>query len=106
MVVVMGAGARKLVNDLPKQQKLQVDYPCILVYRESSTKQYVKPASADSATLLLRQTKALLISRVRAVYGGIYRYSRGRLSLSKMFIPSSTRFIPRIFPRGEVTDSH
>jgi hypothetical protein len=94
----MGAGARKLVNDLPKQQKLQVDYPCILVYRESSTKQYVKPASADSATLLLRQTKALLISRVRAVYGGIYRYSRGRLSLSKMFIPSSTR--------GEVTDSH
>jgi hypothetical protein len=102
----MGAGARKLVNDLPKQQKLQVDYPCILVYRESSTKQYVKPASADSATLLLRQTKALLISRVRAVYGGIYRYSRGRLSLSKMFIPSSTRFIPRIFPRGEVTDSH
>jgi hypothetical protein len=91
---------------LPKQQKLQVDYPCILVYRESSTKQYVKPASADSATLLLRQTKALLISRVRAVYGGIYRYSRGRLSLSKMFIPSSTRFIPRIFPRGEVTDSH
>jgi hypothetical protein len=38
MVVVMGAGARKLVNDLSKQQKLQVDYPRILVYRESSTK--------------------------------------------------------------------
>jgi hypothetical protein len=36
MVVV--AGARKLVNDLSKQQKLQVDYPHILVYRESSTK--------------------------------------------------------------------
>jgi hypothetical protein len=26
--------------------------------------------------------------------------------LSKTFMPSSTRFIPRIFPRGEVTDSH
>jgi hypothetical protein len=38
MVVVVGARARKLVNDLPKQQKLQVDYPRILVYRESSTK--------------------------------------------------------------------
>jgi hypothetical protein len=45
----MGARARKVVNDLPKQQKLQVDYPCILVYRENSTKQYVRPASADSA---------------------------------------------------------
>jgi hypothetical protein len=31
MVVVIRAGARKLVNDLPKQQKLQVDYPRILV---------------------------------------------------------------------------
>jgi hypothetical protein len=38
MVVVVGAGARKVANDLPKQQKLQVDYPRILVYRESSTK--------------------------------------------------------------------
>jgi hypothetical protein len=56
MVVVVGAKARKLVNDLPKQQKLQVDYPRILVYRESSTKQCVKPASADSAALLLRQS--------------------------------------------------
>jgi hypothetical protein len=56
MVVVVGAEARKLVNDLPKQQKLQVDYPRILVYRESSTKQYVKPASTDSAALLLRQS--------------------------------------------------
>jgi hypothetical protein len=55
-VVVVGAGARKLVNDLPKQQKLQVDYPCILVYRESGTKQCVKPASADSVALLLRQS--------------------------------------------------
>jgi hypothetical protein len=53
-VVVVGAGARKLVNDLLKQQKLQVDSR-ILVYRESSTKQYVKPASADSVGLLLRQ---------------------------------------------------
>jgi hypothetical protein len=56
MVVVVEAGARKLVNDLPKQQKLQVDYPRILVYRESSTKQYVKRALADSAALLLRQS--------------------------------------------------
>jgi hypothetical protein len=56
MVVAVEAGARKLVNDMPKQQKLQVDYPRILVYRESSTKQYVKPSSADSAGLLLRQS--------------------------------------------------
>jgi hypothetical protein len=56
MVVVVGAGAKKLVIDLSKQQKLQVDYPRILVYRESSTKQYVKPASVDSAALLLRQS--------------------------------------------------
>jgi hypothetical protein len=33
-----------------------VALPRILVYRESSTKQYVKPASADSAGLLLRQS--------------------------------------------------
>jgi hypothetical protein len=38
MVVAVGAEARKLVKDLPKQQKLQVDYPSILVCRESSTK--------------------------------------------------------------------
>jgi hypothetical protein len=56
MVVAVGAEARKLVNDLPKQHKLQVDYPRILVYRESSTKQCVKPASADSVVLLLRQS--------------------------------------------------
>jgi hypothetical protein len=54
MAVAMEAEAMKLVNDLPKQQKLQVDYPRILVYRESSTKQCVKPASADFAVLLLR----------------------------------------------------
>jgi hypothetical protein len=52
----VGAGARKLVNDLPKQQRLHVDYPRILVYRESSTKQCVRPISADSATPLLRQS--------------------------------------------------
>jgi hypothetical protein len=39
MVVVVGDGARNLVNDLPKQQNMQVDYPRILIYRESSTKQ-------------------------------------------------------------------
>jgi hypothetical protein len=54
VVVVVGAEARKHVNGLPKQQKLQVDCPHILVCRESSTKQYVRPASADSAGLLLR----------------------------------------------------
>jgi hypothetical protein len=52
----MGAGARKLVNDLSKQQRLQDDYPRILVYRESSTKEYVRPASTDSAAPLLRQS--------------------------------------------------
>jgi hypothetical protein len=56
MVVVMGAGARKLVNDLSKQHKLQVDYPRIMIYRESSTKQYVRPASADSVAPLLQQS--------------------------------------------------
>jgi hypothetical protein len=34
MVVAVEAEARNLVNDLPKQQKLQVDYPRILVRRE------------------------------------------------------------------------
>jgi hypothetical protein len=38
MVVAVGAGARKLVNGLPKQQKMQVDYPHILICKESSTK--------------------------------------------------------------------
>jgi hypothetical protein len=57
MVVVMGAGSRKLESDLPKQQKLKV-VGCLrtLVHRESSMKQYVKPASADSAVLQLRQS--------------------------------------------------
>jgi hypothetical protein len=35
MVVAVGAGARKLVNGLPKQQKLQVDCPHIMVCTES-----------------------------------------------------------------------
>jgi hypothetical protein len=52
----VGAEARKLVNDLPKQKKLQVDCPRILVYRKNSTKLCVKPASADSAALLLWQS--------------------------------------------------
>jgi hypothetical protein len=56
MVVVVGAEARKLVNDLPKQLKLQIDYPTYSVYRESSTKQCVKPALTDSALLLLLQS--------------------------------------------------
>jgi hypothetical protein len=56
MVVAVGDEARKLVNDLPKQQNMQVDCPHILVCRGSSTKQYVKPASDDSAALLLRQS--------------------------------------------------
>ena len=56
MVVAVEAGARKLVNGLPKQQKLQVDCPHIPVCKESGTKQYVGLASADSAELLLRQS--------------------------------------------------
>jgi hypothetical protein len=56
MVVVVEAEARKLVNGLPKQQKLQVDCPHILVCKESGTKQYVGPASADSVGLLLQQS--------------------------------------------------
>ena len=51
MVVAVEARARKLVNVLPKQQKLHVDCPHILVCRESGTKQCVRPASADSAEL-------------------------------------------------------
>jgi hypothetical protein len=56
VVVAVGAEAKKLVNGLPKQQKLQVGWPHILVCKESGTKQYVKPASADFAELLLRQS--------------------------------------------------
>jgi hypothetical protein len=56
MVAAVGAKAEKLVNGLPKQQKLQVDCPRILVCKESGTKQYVEPASADSAGLLLQNS--------------------------------------------------
>jgi hypothetical protein len=56
VVVAVGAEAKKPVNGLPKQQKLQDDCPHILVCRGSGTKQYVRLASADSAELLLRQS--------------------------------------------------
>jgi hypothetical protein len=52
----VGAEAKKLVNDLPKQQKLQGDCPHILVCRESGTKQCARPASADSTELRLRRS--------------------------------------------------
>jgi hypothetical protein len=52
----VGVEAKKLVNGLPKQQKLQVGCPHTLVCKGSGTKQCVKPASADSAELLLRQS--------------------------------------------------
>jgi hypothetical protein len=52
----MGARARKFVSGLPKQQKLQVGCPHFLVCRESGTKHYVGPASADFAGLLLRRS--------------------------------------------------
>jgi hypothetical protein len=52
-VVAVGAEAKKPVNGLPKQQKLQVGCPHILVCKENGTKQYVGLASADSAELLL-----------------------------------------------------
>jgi hypothetical protein len=52
----VGARAKKPVNGLPKQQKLQVGCPHILVCRESGTKQYVGLDSADSVGLLLRQS--------------------------------------------------
>ena len=56
MVVAVGAEAKKLVNGLPKQQKLQVGFPHIMVCKESGTKQYVGLASAESAELLLQQS--------------------------------------------------
>ena len=55
-MVAVGAEARKLVNGLLKQQKLQVDCPHILVCKESGTKQYLGPALADSVRLLLQQS--------------------------------------------------
>jgi hypothetical protein len=57
MVVVMGARPRKLESDLPKRQKPKVvDCLRTLVHRESSMKQYVRLASADSATPQLWQS--------------------------------------------------
>ena len=55
-MVAVRAKAKKPVNGLPKQQKLQVGCPHILVCKENGTKQYVKPASADPTELLLRQS--------------------------------------------------
>jgi hypothetical protein len=57
MLVVMGAGPRKLESDLPKRQKPKV-VDCLrnLVHRESSMKQYVRPTSTDSAAPQLRQS--------------------------------------------------
>jgi hypothetical protein len=52
--VAVGAEAKKLVNGLPKLQKLQGCCPHILLCRENGTKQYVGPASADSDGLVLR----------------------------------------------------
>jgi hypothetical protein len=52
----VGADAMKLVNGLPKQKKLSVGCPHILVCKESDTKQYVGLASADSTELLLWQS--------------------------------------------------
>jgi hypothetical protein len=43
---------------------------------------------------LARNAKSFVNPFAWALYGGIYRYSSGRLSLSKTFL------------RGEVTDSH
>jgi hypothetical protein len=56
MVVAVEAEAKKLVNGLPKQNKLHVYCPHTLVCRESDMKQYVKPASVDSVGLLLRRS--------------------------------------------------
>jgi hypothetical protein len=56
VVVAVGAEAKKLVNGLPKQQKLQVGFPHIMVCKDSGTKQYAEPTSADSAELLLQQS--------------------------------------------------
>jgi hypothetical protein len=56
MVVAVGAEAKKPMNGLSKQQKLQNDCPHILVCRESGTKQCARPASADSTELRLRRS--------------------------------------------------
>jgi hypothetical protein len=50
------AEAKKPVNGLSKQEKLQDDCLHILVCRESGTKQCARPASADSAELWLQRS--------------------------------------------------
>jgi hypothetical protein len=55
-VVAVEAEAKKPVNDLPKQQRPQVDCPCIPVCKESGTKQCARPTLADSVELRLRQS--------------------------------------------------
>jgi hypothetical protein len=53
----VGAGPRKLESGLPKRQRPHaVDYLRTLGHMESSMKQYVGPASADSTALQLRQS--------------------------------------------------
>jgi hypothetical protein len=56
----MKAEAKKPVNGLPKKQRLQVDYPRILVCKESGTKQCARPASANSIELRLRRSPFVL----------------------------------------------
>jgi hypothetical protein len=55
-VVAVGVEVKKPVNGLPKQQKLEIGCPHIMVCKENGMKQYVGLASADSAELLLRQS--------------------------------------------------
>jgi hypothetical protein len=55
-VVVVATGPRKLENGLPKRQRSKaVDYLHTPGCKESSTKQYVEPASANSVVLQLWQ---------------------------------------------------
>jgi hypothetical protein len=57
MVVVMGARPTKFESDLPKRQKPKViDCLRTLVHMESSMKQYVRHALADSTAPQLRQS--------------------------------------------------
>jgi hypothetical protein len=54
MVVAVEAEAKKPVNGLPKQQRLQVDCPRILVCKESGAKQCARPASASAISFCFR----------------------------------------------------
>jgi hypothetical protein len=107
MVVAVEAGARKLVNDLPNQQKLQVDYQHIVVYRESSTKQYVKPASADSSSEApshLRKPISLFPSLAEIIIGpNVLIYFLKQLLQSLRGFPGevlSRRSWPKTFDHG------